>query len=254
MARPEQRGSTTADDQPCMTFITEVLKRGDTRATSEPMKLSKQAKADALKRRCVWEKVQKDDVSDNANILGACFVLEIKQPDTPTEVTKARYVAKGCGDREKPFIVQNLSALRQSFTNVIVSTSAVFGWRFFSPDVNQAYLQSKDAMARYLYVTVRPRDAKYFGMDENELLRILKPPYGLPEAGDYWDVTLVLHVKEDLVMDPLTGDPALFLKKDAGDHDGMLGAYVDDSCMGGNKRFQDLTTDTLDQFESKPRV
>jgi len=91
----------------------------------------------------------------------------------------------------------------------------------FSHDVNQAYLQSKDAMARELYVKVRPRDAQYFRLDENELLRMLKPLYGVPEAGDYWDVTFALHVKEDLVMDPLTGDPALFLKKDAGDQ-GLL--------------------------------
>jgi len=109
-------------------------------------------------------------------------------------------------------------------------------------------------MARDLYVKVRPRDAKYFGLHENELLRVLKTLYGVPEAGDYWVVTFVLHVKEDLVMDPLTGDPALFLKKDAGDPDGMLGAFVDDSCMGGKKRFQDLTTATLDKFKSKPRV
>jgi len=190
---------------------------------------------------------------DNANILGARFVLAIKQPNTPTEVAKARYVAQGCGDRDKPFIVHNLSMLRQSSTKVILSTSAVFGWRLFSHDINQAYLQIKDAMARDLYVKVRPRDAKSFGLHENELLRMLKPLYGVPEAGDYWDFIFVLHVKEDLVMDPRTGDPALFLKKDAGDPDG-IGAYVDDSCMGGNKRFQDLTTATLDKFESKPRV
>lgn len=191
---------------------------------------------------------------DNANILGARFVLGIKQPNTPKEAAKARYVAQGCGDREKPFIVHNLSTLRQSSTKVIVSTSAVFGCRLFSHDVNQAYLQSKDAMARDLYVKVRPRDAKYFGLAENELLRMLKPLYGVPEAGNYWDVTFVLHVKEDLVMNPLTGDPALFFKKVVGDPDGLLGAYVDESCMGGNKRFQDLTTATLGKFESKQRV
>ena len=77
---------------------------------------------------------------DNANILGGRFVLAIKQPNIPTEVAKARYVAQGCGDREKPFIVHNLSTLRQSSTKVILSTSAVFGWRFLSHDVNQAYL------------------------------------------------------------------------------------------------------------------
>ena len=109
-------------------------------------------------------------------------------------------------------------------------------------------------MARELYLKVRPRDAKYFGLAEDELLRMLKPLYGAPEAGDYWDVTFMLHVKEDLVMNPLTGDPALFLKKDVGDPDGLLGADVDDSCMGGNKRFQHMTTATLDKFESRPRV
>jgi len=254
VARREHRGSTTADDQPSLTFITEVLKPGDSRATSEPMELGKQAEADCLKRRIFWEKVHKDDVPGNANILGARFVLAIKQPNTPTEVAKARYVSQGCGDREKPFIVHTLSMLRQSSTKVIVSTRAVFGWRLFSHNVNQAYLQSKDAMARDLYVKVRPRDAKYFGLHDNELLRMLKPLYGVPEAGDYWDVTFVLHVMEDLVMNPLTGDPALFLKKDAGDPDGMLGAYFDDYCMGGIQRFQDLTMATLDKFESKPRV
>jgi len=140
VARREHRGSTTADDQPSLTFITEVLKPGDPRATSEPMELAEQAEADGLKRRCVWEKVHKDDVPDNAKILGGRFVLAIKQPNIPTEVAKARYVAQGCGDREKPFIVHNLSTLRQSSTKVILSTSAVFGWRFFSHDVNQAYL------------------------------------------------------------------------------------------------------------------
>jgi len=32
----------------------------------------------------------------------------------------------------------------------------------------------------------------------------------------------------------------------------MLGAYIDDSCMGGYNRFEDLTTATLDNFESEP--
>jgi len=135
-----------------------------------------------------------------------------------------------------------------------VSPSAVFGWSFFSRDFNKAYLQSNDAMARSLYVKMPPRDSTYFGLDEDELPRMLKPLYGLPEAGDYWDGTIVLHVKEDLVRDPLTGDPALFLKKDAGDPDEILGAYVDDSCIGGNKKFQDLMTASLDNLESNPRV
>ena len=109
-------------------------------------------------------------------------------------------------------------------------------------------------MARELYVRVRKSDAKYLELKAGELLRLRKPLYGIADAGDYWDATFVLHVKEDLGMKPLTGDPALLVQMDGGAPEGMLGAYVDDSCMGGNEKFQDLTLATLDRLESKPRV
>jgi len=53
VAHREHRGSRTVADQPSLAFITEVLQPGDPRATSEPMKIAKQAKADGLKRRRV---------------------------------------------------------------------------------------------------------------------------------------------------------------------------------------------------------
>jgi len=167
---------------------------------------------------------------------------------------KPWYAAQGCGDRERSLIAYNMSTLRQSSTKVIVSTSVVFDWRYFSYDVNQVYLQSEGAIARDLYGKERPREAKYLGLDENELLRMLEPPYGVPEAGLFWRVALVLLVKEDLVMNSLTSDSVIFLQKDAGDPDGMLGAYVDNSCMVGKKRFQDLTTATFDKFQSEPQA
>jgi len=64
----------------------------------------------------------------------------------------------------------------------------------------------------------------------------------------------VLHIKKDLAMESHTGDSALFVKMDGCTPDGVLGAYMDDSCMGGNDKFQDLTLATLDKFECKPRV
>jgi len=178
------------------------------------MEAAKWAEADGLKHRRAWKKVHKRDVPAGANILGARFVNAIKQPNTPAEKAKSRFVAQGFGDKEKPFIVHNLSTLRQSSTKLIVSTSAVLGWRLFSHDVNQAYLQSRDAMTRDLYVRVRPKDAKYFKLQDGELLKLLKPLYGVADSGDYWDATFATHVKEDLGMSPMTGDPTLFIKQD----------------------------------------
>jgi len=254
VARRDVRGLPDEQETATTTFITEVLQLGDPRASTPAMEAAKWAEADGLKRRHAWEKVHKKDVPAGANILGARFVNAIKQPNTPAEKAKSRFVGQGCSDKEKPFIVHNLSTLRQSSTKVIVSTSAVLGWRLFSHDVNQAYLQSMDAMTRDLYIRVRPKDAKYFELEDGDLLRLLKPLYGVADSGDYWDVTFATHVKEDLGMSPLTGDPALFIKRDEDNVDGMLGAYVDDTCMGGNEKFQNLTLATLDKFESKPRV
>ena len=64
----------------------------------------------------------------------------------------------------------------------------------------------------------------------------------------------MLHIKKDLGMESHTGDSALFVKMDGCTPDGVLGAYMDDSCMGGNDKFQDLTLATLDKFKYKPRV
>jgi len=90
VARREHRGSKKAEDQPILTFITEVLQPGDPRATSVPTELAKQAEADSLMRRRAWEKLHKDDVPDHANIIGARFGLAIKQPNPATELAKAR--------------------------------------------------------------------------------------------------------------------------------------------------------------------
>ena len=130
----------------------------------------------------------------------------------------------------------------------------MLGWRLFSHDVNQTYLQSKDTMRWDLYVRVRSKDAKYPQLLDGELLKLLKPLYGGVDSGDYWDVTFATRVKEGIGMSPMTGDPALFIKKDEEHIDGMLGAYVNDACMDGKETIQNLTLYTLDKFESKPRL
>jgi len=228
------RAAPSEEDERSSTFMKEVLEPGDPRASIPGMEAAIQAEADGLKRRGVWSKVLEEYVPAKANIFGTRFVNAIKEPNSDADTYKARYVAQGCGDKDKPFIVHNLSTLRQSSTKVIFLTST-----------------RNDAMARELYVRVRKIHTKYFELKAGELLRWRKQLYGTADAGAYWDATFVLHVKEDLGVEPLTGDPALFVKMDGGAPEGMLGAYMEDSCMGGNEKFHGLTLATLDKFESK---
>ena len=188
-----------------------------------------------------------------AKVLGGRMVKVIKRFNTADASAKARFVAQGNTGKANAFVVHNLSALRQSSTKILVSTSAVLGFRVFSHDVNQAYLQSKDKLSREVFVRPRARDARYFGVHDDEGLEVLLPLHGLPDAGDYWDVTVLDHVGNELGMEPLVGDPRLFVKDGANEFQGLLGGCVDDFLMGGDTHFQTLTEKRLQQFDSKLR-
>ena len=53
-------------------------------------------------------------------------------------------------DREKRVMIRNLISLRQSSTRIIVSAAAVKGFRIFSHDLDQEYLQSDETLTREL--------------------------------------------------------------------------------------------------------
>lgn len=248
------RDTQAEAETPSRIFKTEVLKPEDPRVSTAEAKAARLEEASGLVKRGAFKKVRRDSLPADASILKGRFVDAIKHVGTNNAKFKSRYVLQGHNDKEKPFIVHNISTLRQSSTKIILSTSAVLNFRIFSHDVNQAYLQSKERLTRTIYLQPRPADAELFGVGDGEVLLLLLPLYGMCDAGDYWAVTLTGHVKDDLGMVPLTGDPSLFIKEENGRTVGLLGGYVDDLLNGGDESFQTLTQQTLETFESKPRV
>lgn len=238
---------------PSGVLITEVLTEGDVRIQSEPFRASTQREVDGLLGRGTMKVIKKRSLPKGANIVGGRFVHTLKHVGSPKEQPKSRYVAQGYKDRDKRFVVHNLSTLRQRSTKMVVSTSAVRGYRLFAHDVNQSYLQSMENMTRDVYLQPRAADREYFGIGEDEVLQLVRPLYGICDAGDYWAATFTAHVENDLGMAPTTGDPALYVRDGADGVEGLLGTYVDDSILGGNETFQVLTEATLRQFDAKPR-
>jgi len=206
------RGASAVMQTPEDVCMSEVLKSDDSRATSPEMEAACQSEADGLISRGAFRQRLRTSVPSNANVLGGRMVKEIKRVNPADASAKARFVAQGNTYKAKAFVVHNLSALRRSSTKILVSTSAVLGFRIFSHDVNQAYLQSKDKLSREVFVRPRARDARYFSVHDDEVLQVLLPLYGLPDAKDYWDVTVLDHVENELGMEPLVGDPRLFVK------------------------------------------
>jgi len=120
---------------------------------------AKKEEVAGLEARRTWVKVPRLSVPNGASIMGGRFVPEIKNPSTEVEKAKARFVLQRHMDNDKPFVVHNVPTPRQSFTRIVVSTSANEGFRLFLHDVNQAYLQSRDALTTPIYLKPRPKDA-----------------------------------------------------------------------------------------------
>ena len=175
----------------------------------------------------------------------------MKNLGTMAEEAKARFVAQGHKDREKTFIVHDISTLRQTSTKLIISTAPVLNFRVFSHDVKQAYLHSKDKFTREIFLKPHKRDLQFFCVSDDEALRLLKPLYGVCDVGHYWSVIIMAHVGSDLDMQPMAGDPSLHMREANGMVHGMLGVYVDEFLLCGDESFQAFAEMILETFESR---
>lgn len=162
-------------------LITEILRPRDARINMPGFVEAKKRELDGLIQKDTWEIVMKDEVPDDANILGARFVLALKYTEKESPVFKARFVVQGHRDREKAALLHESTNMRQTSIKVLTAISAVFGFHIWSTDVSQAYLQSGMKLLRDVYI----RPTKDFHLPPNVLLKLLRPLYGLPDAGDY---------------------------------------------------------------------
>ncbi|OSX79162.1 hypothetical protein BU14_0085s0013 [Porphyra umbilicalis] len=238
---------------PADVHLTANVRPGDAQISTARCQAAAREEVDGLLAGGAVRPVIRSAVPKGANVIRGRFVFTLKGVGTADEIPKARSVAQGNNDKAKAFVVHNLATLRQRSTRVLVSTSAVQRFRLFAHDVNQAYLQIQDLLARTLYLEPRKEDRNLFSIADDEMLLLVRPLYRVCDAGYYWHATLQKHVREDLHMTPLSSDPALYMRKGVGGLVGLLGTFVDDCFLGGNAAFQAATESTLRVFEAKPR-
>jgi Reverse transcriptase (RNA-dependent DNA polymerase) len=129
--------------------------------------------------------VLKSEVETDANIIPSRMILAIKKGEDGSEVYKARLVLGGHRDKEKRALIHNSNNVSQTSIRLLIALAAVFGFNIFTADVKQAYLQSASPLLRDIYVQPNLGLAATLQLDQNQLLKVLKPLYGLTESGDY---------------------------------------------------------------------
>lgn len=100
---------------PVITLLNEVLEIEDRRTASSAFLRAKEEEISCLVER-ESRKIKVNQLPRNANFLGGRLVYTLKNAGINNEQPKARYVAEGQKDREKPFIVHSILTLRQSLT------------------------------------------------------------------------------------------------------------------------------------------
>lgn len=78
-----------------------------------------------------------------------------------------------------------------------------------------------------------------YSLSEGDTPKLLKPIYGTTDAGDYWNIIVDQHAKNNLSIESMTGDSSLYVKLGHGrEAECLMGMVVGDRLLCGNANFQ----------------
>src|SRR5271167_1264851 len=98
-------------------------------------------------------------------------------------------------------------------------------------DISQAYVQSTTHLNREIFIHLPPE----LGLSKDSLLQVVKPLYGVPEAGNHWFRTYHDHHTQELKMTQSTYDPCLLHTSTNGF--GLVGLQTDDTLFLADPEF-----------------
>ena len=114
-------------------------------------------------------------------------------------------------------------------------------------DVKLAYVQSTEPLTRQVFIR---NPAAQFGLAADECLELLRPLYGLSDAGDLWHRTMHNHLVDELGHLPTKIDMSIYISIRHGELDGISEVYVDDIRRAGTPRYRKHCSKTHDKFDT----
>jgi hypothetical protein len=248
----------TAKEEADLQLSKQLRAEGKITTAGAPFEESTRKEIDSLIARGVF-RFEPGHKYQGQRIFKSRIVNEVKGKTTEAPFEKSRLVVQGYNDEGKETILTQSPTIQRASQRLIVAIapsllrdgSASLQLR----DITQAYVQSQTILNR-LIVAKLPNQIQH-QYPEGTVMKILKPLYGIAEAGTHWWATYSNHHRENLSMVTSTYDPCLLITSAdaAGKAFGIVGLQTDDTLILGNAQFQDLEEEQLIKanFTAKPK-
>ena len=234
-------------------FGTFVLPSNDPRISEFKEAIAAEDKG-LLDRQVFRPEIVPLDQRKGLNILRSRYVHAIKNVGTPDQKHKSRLVVQAVkrADRDSPRLFKYSPTTTRSSTRILLSTAASKDWEIRTRDISQAFVSSEYDLLREVFI-VPPKEAN---RPKEELWRLLKPLYGLPESSLLWYATYSGHLCGYVGLDCDPVDPCLFylIPPDslATGSEGVLTLQVDDTLFAGSREFLTKEEALAHRFPTKP--
>jgi hypothetical protein len=176
-------------------------------------------------------------IPEYARIFNSRFVDELKNAGTTKEIEKSRLVVQAYHDDDKHSILTQSPTIQRvsqrillCLAVVMISTGRITGKQFvvLIRDITQAYTQATSELIRDIFVKAPPELLKALNLPDGTILQVVRPLYGVPEAGNHWFKTYHSHHRIELDMEQSTFDPCLLTSSEPF---GIVGLQTDDTLM-----------------------
>ena len=151
---------------------------------------------------------------------------------------KARLVIHG--NQLSQQVDSDSPTVRKVTMRIMITLAVQYGWKLHSSDVTAAFLQS-EVMVREVHANPPPEVKK-----PGWIWLLLRPMYGLDEAGRCWYITVDLYLTE-LGGKKCTADPACWVFHHDNKFIGFICLHVDDALHAGTPRFHECVLKPLFQ-------
>ena len=221
---------------------------------STPFENSRLNEVNGLVDKGVFQVVDNMEVPQGTRIFNARFVDEVKNQGTDKEFNKSRLVVQAYNDENKHTVLTESPTLQRISQRLVLCLAAILmeTTNLFLRDITQAYVQAMTLLNRPFFIIPPPELAEALNVEPGFVVKVIRPLYGVPEAGNHWYKTYQSHHIEELSMQQSTYDPCLLFNTKPF---GVVGLQTDDTLFVGDGAFAEMEQEKLEKagFMAKER-